>query len=376
MELIATIAYYFLVRLIFFDYKLLKFNVFWGMVVFGLYAVAALVEVIGLGQHTPYTKTMFVQSYVVQMAPEFGGLVKQVYVNPNEPVKKGDTLFQMDPEPWRYKVNELEAQLAAAGTNVAILNKQMDEARATVVKIEVELATAIIQYQQIAAAAEKKAAALIRVEQAKKKVDELSAEIMGARAKLQIAELSYASEIDGQPTAIAEVIANLEKERYHLKATTIVAPSDGYVINLQLHPGAYVRLKVPIMSFVSTEKYWLAATVPQRGMGHVRKGDTAQVAFAMYPGELFDAVVESAVWGNGNAQGSPSGEIPKQWRIKPSDDFMVRLRLIDENPDKPVRFGASGQVAIFTKDAADLFVALRKIELQTESFIYYLYNPF
>jgi multidrug resistance efflux pump len=130
------------------------------------------------------------------------------------------------------------------------------------------------------------------------------------------------------------------------------------------------------MSFVSTEKYWLAATVTQRGMGHVQQGDTAQVAFAMYPGEVFDAVVESAVWGNGNAQGIPSGQIPKQWRIKPSNDFMVRLRLIDEKPDKPVRFGANGQVAIFTKDAADLFVALRKIELQTESFLYYLYNPF
>jgi multidrug resistance efflux pump len=376
MELIITIAYYFLVRLIFFDYKLLNFNLFWGFIVFGIYSVAILTEVIGLGQYTPFSKSMFVQSYVVQMAPEFGGIVTKVNVRPNEPLKKGDTLFQMDPEPWQYKVDEYEAQLAAAGTNVAILSKQVDEAKSTIVRIEVDLETAIIQYKQIAEAAERKAAAKIRVEQARKKVDELRAELLGARAKLNIAELGYRSEIDGQPTQIAEVIANLGKAKYHLKATTIVAPSDGYVINLQLHPGSFIRLKTPVMAFVSTEEKWLAATVPQRGMKHVHQGDTAQVAFAMYPGEVFDAVVESAVWGNGNAQGLPSGQIPRQWRENPSNAFMVRLRLLDENPEMPLRFGANGLVAIFTKDAADIFVVLRKIELQTESFMYYLYNPF
>ena len=41
MEILITIAYFFLVRLIFFDYKLLRFNLFWKFVVFGLYAGAA-----------------------------------------------------------------------------------------------------------------------------------------------------------------------------------------------------------------------------------------------------------------------------------------------------------------------------------------------
>jgi multidrug resistance efflux pump len=376
MEIIVTIAYYFLVRLIFVDYKWLKFNAFWGFVVFGIYGGAALLEVIGLGQYTPYSKSMFVQAYVVQMAPEFGGLVKSVNVKANEPISKGDTLFQMDPAPWQYKVDELEAQLAEAGTNVAILSKQVDEAKSSIVRIEVDLATAVTEYKQISAAAEKRAAAKIRVEQASKKVEEFRAELDGARSNLHIAELSYSSEIDGQPTAIAEVIANLEKEKYHLKATTIVAPSDGYVVNLQLHAGSYVRLKAPLMAFVSTDEYWLAATITQRGMQHVSLGDTAYVAFSMYPGEIFKAVVVSAVWGNGNAQGLPSGHIPRQWRENPSDDFMVRLRLIDEKPDSPVRFGSNGLAAIITKDALDILVIIRRIELQTESFMYYVYNPF
>ena len=80
MELLLTIAYFFLVRLIFFDHKLLAFNLFWKFVVFGLWIGAILTEVILLGQFAPYSKEAFVQTYVVQMAPEYGGLVKEVYV--------------------------------------------------------------------------------------------------------------------------------------------------------------------------------------------------------------------------------------------------------------------------------------------------------
>ncbi len=88
MELLITIAYFFLVRLIFFDFKLLKFNLFWKFVVFGLWVAAVLTEILSLGQYTPYSKEAFVQSYVVQMAPEYGGRVKEVFITSNTPIKK------------------------------------------------------------------------------------------------------------------------------------------------------------------------------------------------------------------------------------------------------------------------------------------------
>jgi multidrug resistance efflux pump len=375
MELIFTIAYYFLWRLIFVDYKLLKFNMFWQFVVFGIYGLAALTEIVGLGQYTPYSETCYVQAYVIPMAPEYGGLLKKVYVKSNENVNKGDTLFTMDPSEWQFRVNEAEAQLAAAGTNVAILSKQVDEAEAKLEGTTASLKTAETEYKQVLDAAKNRAAAQLTVEQYARKVEDLKAQIKANKAALYAAKLAYESEASGQPTEIAEAIANLEKAKYNLTHSAILAPSNGYVTYLQVHPGSFIRLKSPIMSFVSTDEYWLMTQIPQFGINHVAPGDTAEVALLMYPGQVFSAVVDEVYWSSGNAQGKIGGQLPKEHEIHPASNFMVRLRMV-EKPGYPLRFGASGLLAIYTKEAADLLVVLRRIEIQSESFLNYVYNPF
>ena len=376
MELLITIAYIFLVRLIFFDYKLLRYTLFWKFVTFGLWIAAALTEIIFLGQYAPYSKAMFVQSYVVQMAPEFGGLVTEVYVTQNEAVKKGEPLFQMDPTQWQSKVDELEAQLAAADTGVAELNQQLVEASAAVKRVVASLAVARAKFGQIAAAAKKGAASRLRLEEAGKDLQVQEADLESAQAAEQAARIALDSKVGDQYTGVAEVLAGLAQAKYNLEHTTVRAPSDGYVSNLQLYPGAFVRLKQPVMTFINSEQHWLLATVPQRGIQRLQSGDKAQVAFDMYPGKLFDAQVENVVWAAGDAQGIPGGVLPHTGQLKGSELFMVRLRIKEPDPDHPLRFGASGLVAMYSSDAAGFLVLLRQIELQSESFLNYLYNPF
>jgi len=375
MELLITIAYVFLIRLIFFDYNLLKYNLFWKFVTFGLWVMAAMTEVVFLGQYAPYSKSMFVQSYVVQMAPEFGGLVKEVYVTQNQEVNKGQPLFQMDPTEWQNKVDLYKAKLAAADTNVAELNQQVVEAKAVVAEAEANLQVSQVKYEQIAEAASSSAVSRLRMEESEKDVQVRKAELDRARAAQRATEIALDSEVGDQHSAVAEVLAELAQAQYNLDHTTIVAPSDGYVVNVQLYPGAFVRLKQPVLAFVNSEKHWLLATVPQRGIHRLRSGDKAQVAFEMYPGEIFEAEVENIVWAVGNAQGIPSGQIPQTSQIHNAHLYMVRLQ-IKEDPNYPLRFGASGLAAMYSKDTADFLILLRQIELQSESFLNYLYNPF
>jgi multidrug resistance efflux pump len=375
MEVIITIAYYFFIRMIFVDFKLLKLNVFWWFVIFAIYIAAAMTEVVGLGQYTPYSEECYLQSYVVPMSPEYGGLLKSVDVKSNQMLKKGDTLFQMDPTEWQLTVNELEAQLAAAGTNLAVLSKQVEEEQAAVDGTQFSLDIAQNEYNEIAEAAKQKAVAQITVEQYAARVNDLKTTLAKHKAALRAKQIEYASESEGQPTEIALAVASLEKAKYNLAHTAVLAPTDGYVSNLQIHPGGFIRLKQPIMSFVSTDDMWLMTQFTQFGIHHISVGDPVEVAFRMYPGDIFHGTVEEVYWSNGNAQGHVGAEIPKDRDLVPGNNFRVRIKM-DEQTEYPLRFGSSGIAAIYTKHAADFIIFLRQLEIQSESFLNYVYNPF
>ena len=175
-----------------------------------------------------------------------------------------------------------------------------------------------------------------------------------------------------------EAKADVDRYQYQVDNTTLVAPADGYVVNLQLRPGSFVRLKVPIMTFVSSQEAWLLMSVRQEGIQWVDSGDKALFALDMYPSELFEAEVDEVVWATGNAQGIISGTLPTLKELfQQPDQLVIRLKVnTSRYPNHPLRFGASGLATIFTGKGSDVFVLLRKLEIQSESWLNYLFNPF
>ncbi len=270
----------------------------------------------------------------------------------------------------------LQAQLAAADSGVAELAQNLAEAKASVKRINAKIESTRVQYLQFKSAAEKSAVSRLRVEQVEKDIQEFEAELESAQAAVRSAEIALDSEVGDQHTSVAEVLAELNTAKYNLENTAIRAPSDGYVSNLQIYPGSFVRLKQPIMTFINSEDQWLVAIVPQRGVQRLRPGDKAQVAFEMYPGKIFDAEVQNVVWATGNSQGIPGGVLPQMAQVRGSQLYAVRLHIKNTDPDYPLRFGASGLAAMYSSDAADFLLVLRRIELQSESFLNYIYNPF
>src|ERR1700688_3160517 len=79
-------------------------------VLFILLVIAALVAYYVLSdRHTPWTTDAYVQAYVIQVAPRVEGQVVQVHVRKNQAVKKGDLLFEIDPRPFKHRVDLLIA---------------------------------------------------------------------------------------------------------------------------------------------------------------------------------------------------------------------------------------------------------------------------
>jgi RND family efflux transporter MFP subunit len=344
MELLVTIAYFCLVWLIFYRFRLMRFNLFWKFVVFGLYAAAALTEVIVLGQTTPYSKELVVERYVIQLAPEFGGLVSEVHAKPNVPVSKGAPIFSMDAAPWRDKLTKAAGELASAAQEQKSVEAQLAEAER-----KLEDAVELVPKQMMAAQ---------ELDIRQDRVEGLKAQVDGIISKQQ----SLQSEVD--------------EALYNLQHATIVAPADGYLVDLVLRPGGFIRLKQPVAKFVSTEEVFLVASVDQRSVQWIRRGDEAHFALSMYPGQLFEAKVDAVAWATGRAELTATGALPTQQTLGPSRTFFVKLRPEGDFSGTPLEFGASGLAAIFTSKAIDLVRVLRMIEIQSESLLNYVFNPF
>ncbi len=129
------------------------------------------------------------------------------------------------------------------------------------------------------------------------------------------------------------------------------------------------------MSFVITDEFRLFGEYRQKGIQWVRPGDSAEIAFEMYPGAVFPAEVMSVIWATPRAQGKISGTL-SELQFSSAETFWVRLKILGEHPDHPLRFGATGIAAIYTSKSVDALRFLRKLEIQTESYLNYLYNPF
>ena len=82
--------------------------------------LAVILSMILRALHTVSTDDAYVNGYVTFVAPRVAGQVEKVFVEDNNRVKKGDTLVQLDPEPYRVKVAVKQAVVDAALANLAV----------------------------------------------------------------------------------------------------------------------------------------------------------------------------------------------------------------------------------------------------------------
>jgi multidrug resistance efflux pump len=100
----------------------------------------------------PMSSRVVTTQYVVQLVPYVKGQVKKVCAPANQPLKKGDLLLEIDPAPYRYAADQLQAQLLAAEQSVQQAAAALEAAKANVLKSR----AAVVQ--ALAAVAKAKAA--------------------------------------------------------------------------------------------------------------------------------------------------------------------------------------------------------------------------
>jgi multidrug resistance efflux pump len=195
-----------------------------------------------------------------------------------------------------------------------------------------------------------------------------------AQADLARARLRCESEIGGVNTTVAAIQADLDQARYYLDNTTMVAPEDGFITNLQVVPGmvsGIVRFGAIAAFIVDAGRYVLGAYY-QEQLKYVTNGQPVEIAIDLHPGQVFKGKVESIWWASGQGQLLPSGELPSfnPPPKVPQGRFAVMITLDDERQANfPI--GAQGAAAIYTGGGG--FAAMRRIVIRTYTWLNWLY---
>ena len=376
---VLLFGYALVVWLVFFKFKLMQFNIVWGIVSVSVGLHLLLIFLIGLRFVTPYATEAKVVQHTIQLIPRLTEptLVTAVLVEPNVPVKKGTPLFQFDRRPYEYKVRQLEATLAQAKQDVKVMQADIEAASARVKKLQADLTFARYQAQLSTGLSAKGAGPEEDAQKWTAQVAASEAAIKEAQADLSRATLRYESQVDGVNTTVAATQAELDLARYYLDNTTMVAPEDGYIINLQVRPGMVageVRFGA-IASFICDDGRYLLANFFQENLKYVKPGQPIEAAIDLYPGQIFTGKVE-AIWrGSGSGQYLPSGTLP-QFNFVPTEtpqgQFAVAIKLDGDQTLFPI--GTQGRAAIYT-DPSSGFAVLRRIGIRTYSWFNWLY-PF
>jgi multidrug resistance efflux pump len=433
MIAVLALIYGGLIWLLFYKLKVVKPNAkSWTIaVIVGVVVIGWILLSMNLFQ--PYSKQAVVSQYVVQIAPQVTGRVIEVPVSPNAPIKKGDVLFKIDPESFQATVDGLRAGLVQAEQNAKSLQDNLASAKASVeqaraglvssrqqvtsLQAQLDGATAAVaqataqrdlardQYERVAAAKAEDPGAVSDVSVDTKRQSSIAAEdvllqaiaqeasvqasvdsvlgdentlvvqakaqLASARAAESKAQLAVDSVIDGENTSVAQIRAQLRQAQLNLSWTTVQAPADGFVTNLQLREGFVVGAGSAVMSFIDSSERYLVVPLKQSVVRHVKPGDDVEIALELYPGKILPGTVDSVIWATGEGQGDPSGALPDLSTVQGGQALAVRVTFGDLAPDMDLPVGAGGAAAIYTSGGKP-FRIIRKVIIRMYTFMNYL----
>lgn len=253
-----------------------------------------------------------VQRPSVAIVSDVAGEVLEVPVEPNRPLKEGDVLFRVDPLPFQAQVDALAAQL------------NFEELRLS--------QTTELERTQ--------AGRLFDVQQRQANVEQLKAQLAGAK--------------------------------WNLDKTVARAPADGYVTNVALRKGARVGTlpMAPAMAFIDTTDTMIGVEVAQNTARFIEPGQPVEVTFKLLPGQIHTGKVVELLQAISAGQVQPSGLAITPVQIT-SAPFVVKIRLDDRALAQSLPAGAVGDAAIYTEHLRATHV-IRKVLLRQIAILNYV----
>jgi HlyD family secretion protein len=211
----------------------------------------------------------------VEVSSELSGVIREVAVEENARVAKGDVLARLD-------TARLSAQVKRAGANLRSAEAQLESARVSLKDAEDALARA-------RALADRQLLSVQDLANAQSARDRAASAILIADA------------------AVAVATAELNMQETDLSKSAILAPIEGVILKRSADPGQTVAasLSAPVLFVIAQnlERMELEAAIDEADVGQVAIGQRAVFTVDAWPGRKFTAAVSAISWASTTTDG-------------------------------------------------------------------------
>ena len=240
-----------------------------------------------------------VDGHLVPVLAKVGGYVSAVSVQENDSVKEGQVLVRIDSSEYAVRLQQsnaelaaaraaagsssgaggqAQAQVAAAAGQQGALQSQIVAARAARDKAVADLgrmrelaAKQIISSQQLDAAVAAADAAAANLQGLERSAGAAGATVASAEAGVRLAQARLA----GAEAAVSNA-------RLQLEYTRVSAPASGTVSKKQVEVGQLVQPGQPLMTIVSDTGTYVTANFKETQLGDIRVGEPVDIEVDAY----------------------------------------------------------------------------------------------
>lgn len=268
-------------------------------------------------QHHEETEDAQVEANISPVIPRVSGYVSQVRVTDNQRVRKGDTLMVLDDRDLNLKVEQAEAALATAQsnlqsaratTNAATTNITSSKAAVSTANAQIEAAKVNVwrttqdynryanlikdhsvtqqQYEQALAAKETAEKQLqIFIDQRNQVSQQTN--VVSSQSTATSQQIGIASSI------IKQRLVEVDEAKLNLSYAVITAAADGLVSKVNTQPGQFLQAGQSLFSIVLNNDTWVVANFKETQFDKMRIGQKVIVHADAFPGHSFEATLTS-----------------------------------------------------------------------------------
>ena len=227
----------------------------------------------------------------VTVGTQVSGQIKDLYVDFNSEVKRGQLIAVIDPETFEYRVRSAQADVDAARAVVLTAQANVVAARAQVSSMQTNLAEARRTHERNLMLVSKQFIAQSTADQSNALVNTSVEAVKTAEAQLGVAE----AQVRSAQANVAQREATLAQARVDLARTRITSPVNGIIIKRSIEKGQTVAasLQAPELFIIAQNlrDMEVDAAIDEADVGRIRSGQKATFTVDAFPGQTFEGVV-------------------------------------------------------------------------------------